>query len=34
VWEPEQVVDRLRDHAAGHPNEWVEGLRINTAAIP
>jgi hypothetical protein len=28
VWEPEHVVDRLRDHFAGRPNKWVESLRI------
>lgn len=27
VWEPEHVVDRLRDHFAGRPNKWVESLR-------
>lgn len=27
VWEPEHVVDRLRDHFAGRPNMWVESLR-------
>jgi len=28
VWDPEHVEDRLRDHFAGHPNNWVESLRI------
>jgi hypothetical protein len=27
VWEPEHVEDRLRDHYAGVPNEWVLSLR-------
>jgi hypothetical protein len=27
VWEPEHIVDRLRDHFAGRPNKWVESLR-------
>jgi hypothetical protein len=34
VWDPEHVVDRLRDHAAGRPNQWVESLKINIQAIP
>jgi hypothetical protein len=28
VWDPEHVEDRLRDHFAGRPNAWLEGLRI------
>jgi hypothetical protein len=31
VWDPEHVEDRLRDHYAGHPNKWVESLRLKTA---
>ncbi len=27
VWEPEHVVDRLRDHFAGRPNKWVESMK-------
>ncbi len=27
AWDPEHVVDRLRDHFAGRPNKWVESLR-------
>ena len=27
VWEPDHVVDRLRDHFAGVPNKWVESLK-------
>ncbi|WP_165271732.1 Imm26 family immunity protein [Pelagerythrobacter rhizovicinus] len=27
VWDAEHVEDRLRDHFAGQPNEWVEQLR-------
>lgn len=27
VWDPEHVEDRLRDHLAGRPNEWVESMR-------
>ncbi|MBD9507146.1 immunity 26/phosphotriesterase HocA family protein [Ensifer sp. ENS10] len=33
VWEPEHVVDRLRDHAAGRPNRWAEALKIDTARL-
>lgn len=28
VWEAEHVEDRLRDHFAGTPNQWVEQLKI------
>lgn len=28
VWDPEHVEDRLRDHYAGVPNQWVESLKI------
>ena len=28
VWNPEHVEDRLRDHYAGVPNQWVESLKI------
>jgi hypothetical protein len=28
VWDPEHIEDRLRDHFAGRPNEWVESLRV------
>lgn len=34
VWEPEHVVDRLRDKAAGRLNRWEESMRIDTEAIP
>src|SRR5690349_19184880 len=27
VWDPEHVVDRLRDHFEGRPNRWVESLK-------
>ena len=27
VWAPEHVEDRLRDHYAGEPNQWVQQLR-------
>ncbi len=27
VWDPEHVVDRLRDHFSGRPNKWVEMMR-------
>lgn len=27
VWDPEHIVDRLVDHFAGRPNQWVESLR-------
>lgn len=27
VWDPEHVVDRLKDHFAGRPNKWVELMR-------
>jgi hypothetical protein len=28
VWEPEHVIDRLRDHFNGRPNKWVEAMRL------
>jgi hypothetical protein len=28
VWDPEHVVDRLRDHFDGRPNKWVEAMRV------
>jgi hypothetical protein len=28
VWDPEHVEDRLRDHFAGLPNQWVESLAL------
>lgn len=28
VWSAEHVEDRLRDHFDGHPNKWVESLRL------
>ena len=34
VWEPEHVVDRLKDHAAHRLNRWVESLRIDVTVIP
>jgi hypothetical protein len=27
VWDPEHIVDRLKDHFAGRPNIWVESMR-------
>ncbi|MCJ8056564.1 immunity 26/phosphotriesterase HocA family protein [Shinella curvata] len=33
VWDPEHVVDRLRDHALGQPNRWVEILKIKIPSI-
>jgi hypothetical protein len=27
VWDPEHIVDRLRDHFAGQPNKWVEMMK-------
>ncbi|WP_448115483.1 hypothetical protein [Mesorhizobium amorphae] len=29
VWDPEHVVDRLRDPADGRPNKWVERLAVD-----
>jgi len=29
VWDPEHVVDRLRDLADGRPNKWVESLAVD-----
>jgi hypothetical protein len=34
VWDPEHVLDRLRDHHADRPNKWVDSLSIDVAAIP
>jgi hypothetical protein len=28
VWEPEHLAERLVDHYAGRPNEWVESLKL------
>ena len=28
AWDPTHVEDRLRDHYAGRPNEWLESMRI------
>jgi hypothetical protein len=28
IWEPDHVVDRLRDHFAGRSNKWVESMKI------
>jgi hypothetical protein len=28
VWDPDHVVDRLRDHFEGRPNKWVEAMRV------
>jgi hypothetical protein len=28
VWSPEHVEERLRDHFAGHGNNWVESLAV------
>jgi hypothetical protein len=28
VWDPEHVEDRLRDHFAGVPNQWVQDLTL------
>jgi hypothetical protein len=33
VWAAEHVEDRLRDHYAGRPNQWVESLRIEKRAL-
>lgn len=33
VWEPEHVVDRIRDHVSGRKNRWIELLKIDTAAV-
>lgn len=27
VWEPNHVIDRLKDHFAGQQNKWVESMR-------
>jgi len=29
VWDPEHVVDRLRDHFAGRPNKWLESVSLD-----
>ena len=34
VWEPEHVVDRIRDHVSGKHNRWTEILKIDTSAVP
>ncbi|HEX2060188.1 MAG TPA: immunity 26/phosphotriesterase HocA family protein [Thermoanaerobaculia bacterium] len=34
VWEPEHAEDRLRDHFAGRPNQWVESLRVKRGERP
>ena len=34
VWEAEHVEDRLRDHFAGRPNQWLQSLAIDRSAIP
>lgn len=34
VWDPEHVVDRLRDLADGRPNKWVDSLAIAPARVP
>ena len=34
VWDPDHVVDRLRDHLAGRPNKWVESMRIDLGRLP
>jgi hypothetical protein len=28
VWDPNHVIDRIRDHYAGVSNKWVESLKI------
>ena len=28
AWDPTHVEDRLRDHANGRPNKWVESLKL------
>jgi hypothetical protein len=33
VWEPEHVLDWLRDLAAGRPNKWVESLAIDQTKL-
>ncbi|HEY1561875.1 MAG TPA: immunity 26/phosphotriesterase HocA family protein [Caulobacteraceae bacterium] len=32
VWDPEHVEDRLRDHFAGQPNNWVRSLQLDPLA--
>lgn len=34
VWDPEHVVDRLKDHFAGRPNKWVEILKAKLNQDP
>ena len=34
VWDPGHIEDRLRDHFAGLPNQWVMSLAIDPDAIP
>ena len=29
VWDPEHVVERLRDYYDGRPNKWAESLRAS-----
>lgn len=33
VWDPEHVLDRLRDHYSGRPNRWFESLRIDNRTL-
>ncbi|WP_429806774.1 immunity 26/phosphotriesterase HocA family protein [Ensifer sp. B1-9] len=33
VWDPEHVVDRLRDNAAGRPNKWAESMKIDASRL-
>jgi hypothetical protein len=34
AWEPEHVIDRLRDYYAGTANRWAESLRIDPSKVP
>jgi hypothetical protein len=32
VWDPNHIIDRLRDHYAGLPNRWLEDMKIDRRA--
>lgn len=32
VWDPDHILDRLRDHYAGLPNRWLENMKIDRRA--
>lgn len=34
VWEPEHVIERLRDHFAGRENRWLASMRIDSSRVP